>query len=165
MSKARPSARSLRRSGLAAGFALAALLLPTSAHAACEFLQPIGGDGPIVKKRVQRPKGPIGSTIGRTNWNTDFVVNRPYSSFKIFFTADSTDQTRYPIEAFLKFSDNSNLQVVNESLKPALGTGRMFGPFQAVAGKTVSQVNVKVGTASDPGATGFSYRISVQGCL
>ena len=92
---------------------------------------PIGGngDGPkpyIVKKRVQRNKA-----VGRTNWNTDFVVNQPFGSYKLFFTADSTDSNpgSYPIEAFLKFSDGSNLRVVNEFMKPPTGTGAQFGPF------------------------------------
>nr|WP_050757028.1 hypothetical protein [Cyanobium sp. PCC 7001] len=150
---------------LAGSFTCAALLAPQAASAGpCTFLQPIGGSGPIVKKRVQRPKGPIGSTIGRTNWNTDFAVDRSYSSYKLFFTADSTDQGSYPIEAYLKFTDGSNLRIVQETMKPALGTGKMFGPFKAVQGKRVSQVNIKVGTAKEPGSTGFSYRISVQGC-
>ena len=99
-----------------------------------------------------------------TNWNTDFVVDQPYSSFKLFFTADSSDSTSYPIEAFLKFSDGSNLKVADEQLQPPLGTGRMFGPFSQVQGKSISQVNFKVGANKDPKATGFSYRISVQGC-
>jgi hypothetical protein len=136
---------------------------PASAEP-CTFLEPIGGAGPIVKKRVQRPKGLIGSTIGRTNWNTDFAVDQDYRRFKLFFTADSTDVGTYPIEAYLKFTDGSNLRVVNETLTPSLGTGKMFGPFPAVQGKRVSQVNFKVGTAKEPGSTGFSYRISVQGC-
>jgi hypothetical protein len=137
------------------------------AQAGCTFLMPIGGngDGPkpyIVKKRVQRNK----VLVGRTNWNTDFVVNQPFASYKLFFTADSTDNNpgSYPIEAFLKFSDGSNLRVVNEFMKPPTGTGAQFGPFQTPQGKTVSQVNFKVGAGNDPGATGFSYRISVQGC-
>ena len=144
----------------------AALLLvaPTSAHAACTFLKPVGAEGPVVKKQVQRPKGLIGNAVGRTNWNTDFIVDQPYSSYKLFFTADSTDSTSYPIEAFLKFSDGSNLKVVDEALQPPLGTGRMFGPFAQVQGKSTIQVNFKVGANKDPKATGFSYRISVQGC-
>ncbi|QEY33267.1 hypothetical protein EVJ50_00720 [Synechococcus sp. RSCCF101] len=139
--------------------------MPLSAAAVraetCTFLTPIGGDGSkIVKKRVERPK----ALIGRTNWNTDFAVDRPYRRYKLFFTADSTGKGTYPIEAYLKFTDNSNLQVVNQSMTPPMGTGKMFGPFPAVPGKQVSQVNFKVGAGKDPEATGFSYRISVQGC-
>jgi hypothetical protein len=67
------------------------------------------------------------------------------------------------VQAYLKFSDGSNLQVVNELMTPPIGKGAMFGPFPATPGKSVSQVNVKIGASNDPGSTGFSYRISVQG--
>ena len=106
------------------------------AQAGCTFLMPIGGngDGPkpyIVKKRVERPKGLIGKAVGRTNWNTDFVVNQPYASYKLFFTADSTDNNpgSYPIEAFLKFSDGSNLKVVDEFMKPPTILGQLDSAF------------------------------------
>ena len=116
-------------------------------------------------KRVDPPKvSPFGLALGRTNWNTDFVVNQRYRSYKLFFTAQSSEQATYPIEAYLKFSDGSNLQVVNESMKPAIGTGSMFGPFRPPSGKAVSQVNFKVGSSKEPEASGFSYRIAVQGC-
>jgi hypothetical protein len=128
----------------------------------CTFLQPIGGNGttPIVSKQVGR-----GKLIGKENWNTDFIVNQPYSSFKFFFTANSSDaNAKYPVSGFMKFSDGSNLQVINELMNPPIGTGRMFGPFPAIPGKQASQMNFKVGASNDPGAQGFSYRISVQGC-
>jgi hypothetical protein len=135
----------------------------TAAQAAprCQFLQPIGGNGsPIVAKSVSR-----GKLIGRPNWNTDFIVDQPYSSYKFFFTANSSDSgAQYPVSGFMKFSDGSNLQVINETMNPPIGTGRMFGPFPAIPGKQASQMNFKVGNSDDPGALGFSYRISVQGC-
>ena len=142
---------------------LSGLLLASSS---CEFLIPIGGDGnTTVTKRVDLPKvSPFGLALGRTNWNTDFVVNQRYRSYKLFFTAQSSEQATYPIEAYLKFSDGSNLQVVNESVKPLIGTGIMFGPFRPPSGKAVSQVNFKVGSSEEPEASGFSYRIAVQGC-
>ena len=132
-----------------------------AAQASCRFLMPLGGGGtPVVSKRI----GPD-RLVGRTNWNTDFIVDRPYSSFKFFFTANSSDaNAKYPVSGFMKFSDGSNLQVINESMSPPIGTGRMFGPFPAIPGKQASQMNFKVGASSDPGALGFSYRISVQGC-
>ena len=40
----------------------------------------------------------------------------------------------------------------------------MFWPFKQVSGKSISQMNFKVGANNDLQATGFSYRISVQGC-
>ena len=78
--------------------------------------------------------------------------------------ADSSDPSSYPVQAFLKFSDGSNRKVADEQLQPPVGTGRMFGPFQQVPGKSISQVNFRIGANKDPQATGFSYRISVQGC-
>jgi hypothetical protein len=128
----------------------------------CTFLSPVGGDGtsPIVSKSVGR-----GKLIGKTNWNTDFFVTKPYTSYKFFFTANSSDaKAQYPIEGYMKFSDGSNLQLFNTLMNPPMGTGKMFGPFPAVPGKQTSQINFKVGASNDPAALGFSYRISVQGC-
>ena len=147
---------------------LLSLAAPGHAAGRCTFLTPIGGDGasPVVLKRVGPPKvSPVGLVLGKTNWNTDFVVDRPYSSYKFFFTASSSDPGAvYPVEGFMKFTDGSSLQVIRESMSPPVGTGRMFGPFAAVPGKQASQMNFKVGTSTSPGAVGFSYRISVQGC-
>ena len=130
----------------------------------CTILQPIGGEAgtPIVTKTLSRGKV---RTFAKTNWNTDFAVNQPSTSFKLFFTADSADaKAKYPVEGFMKFSDGTSLQVINENMSPPVGTGRMFGPFAAVPGKQTSQINFKVGDSSNPAAIGFSYRISVQGC-
>ena len=149
----------------ALGLGLAASLLGSSAAAraeSCSFLQPIGGNGnsPIVNKSVGR-----GKLVGRTNWNTDFIVNQPYDTYKFFFTANSSDpKAKYPVQGYMKFSDGSSLEVINNLMNPPIGTGRMFGPFAAVPGKQASQMNFKVGASDDPGALGFSYRISVQGC-
>jgi hypothetical protein len=49
-------------------------------------------------------------------------------------------------------------------MSPPIGTGKMFGPYQQVPGKQIGQISFKVGASNDPGALGFSYRISVQGC-
>ena len=148
----------------AAGFALGAALWGGSAVAAptCTFLQPVGGNGSssIVSKSVGR-----GKLIGKTNWNTDFFITQPYTSFKFFFTANSSDaQAQYPVEGNMKFSDGSSLQMFNTLMNPPMGTGKMFGPFASVPGKQATQMNFKVGASNDPAALGFSYRISVQGC-
>jgi len=52
---------------------------PAAVQAGCRYLQPIGGSGntPIVSKQV----GP-GRLLGKTNWNTDFIVDRPYASYR-----------------------------------------------------------------------------------
>lgn len=134
---------------------------PVSA-ASCQFLSPVGGNGvtPIITKTIS-PGNPL--PFSRPNWNTDFFVTQPYSYFKYFFTANSSESATYPIEGYLKFTDGSNLQVINESYAPQMGTGRQW-TVQAVPGKTVSQVNFKIGTTNNQAATGFTYRISVQGC-
>ena len=145
-----------------ATLALLSLASPAQAAPVCTFMTPIGASStsPVVAKSV----GP-GKAIGRTNWNTDFIVDQPYSSYKFFFTANSSDSNaQYPVEGYMKFTDGSNLQVVNHIMNPPIGTGRMFGPFPAIPGKAASQMNFKVGASNDPGALGFSYRISVQGC-
>ena len=136
---------------------------PALAQARCNFLNPIGGNGatPIVAKQVGG-----GRLFGRTNWNTDFIVDKPYSTYKFFFTANSSDgAAQYPVTGYMKFSDGSNLQLFNVTMSPPIGTGRMFGPYPSIPGKQTSQMNFKVGSSSDVGATGFSYRISVQGCF
>jgi hypothetical protein len=169
----------LRSLGHRPGAAPAAFLLmalasltataPARALPVCTFLMPIGSDGSsaIVSKSVGTPKvTPYGMVLGRTNWNTDFSVNQPYSSYKFFFTANSSDpKAKYPVQAYMKSTDGTSLEVVNETMNPPMGTGRMFGPFPAVPGKEASQMNFKVGASADPGAVGFSYRISVQGCI
>ena len=74
---------------------LASTVLPTSVAAEqSQFLKTVGDNinGPapnIVRKEVQRPKGLIGNAIGRTNWNTDFLLNQPSKLLKFFFIADS----------------------------------------------------------------------------
>ncbi|MCS5691871.1 hypothetical protein NZK33_07710 [Cyanobium sp. FGCU-6] len=155
------------REPIAAGLLLGlsvALAPTTTASAAplCVFLTPIGGNGttPIVSKQVGR-----GHLIGKTNWNTDFIVDKPYRSYKFFFTANSSDPSaKYPVTGFMKFTDGTSLQLFNETISPPIGTGKEYGPFPAVPGKQASQMNFKIGASSDPGALGFSYRISVQGC-
>jgi hypothetical protein len=135
--------------------------LPVSAQT-CQFLAPVGGNGVtnIVTKTIGAGN-PL--PFSRPNWNTDFFVTQPYSSYKYFFTANSSVSATYPIQGYLKFTDGSNLQVINESYAPQVGTGRQW-VVQAVPGKTVSQVNFKIGATADQAATGFTYRISVQGC-
>lgn len=158
----RSSVSSLLAASLLAGFA-AAGSAPVLAQGRCEFLQPVGGNGvtPIITKTV----GP-GNLFGRPNWNTDFYVTKPYNSYKYFFTANSSVSATYPVEGYLKFSDGSNMQVINNpSYTPPVGTGQMWGPFPAYPGKTVTQVNFKIGATADQAATGFTYRISTQGCF
>jgi hypothetical protein len=151
-------------SPLGASFSLAAAVILAAgggaARAECTFLMPIGGSGkPMVQKRISPDR-----LVGRTNWNTDFAVDRSYASDRINFQSVPTGQGTFLVEAFLRFTDGTNLQVVNENLSLNPGERRVFGPFPAVPGKRTNQVNVRVGSSSMPGSTGFSYRVSVEGC-
>ncbi|MEB3257293.1 MAG: hypothetical protein VKN83_03130 [Cyanobacteriota bacterium] len=144
-----------------ASLAASTLVQPGMAWAqTCQFLAPVGGNGttPIVTKTISP-----GNPLGRPNWNTDFFVTRPYSSYKLFFTADSSVSATYPVQAYLKFTDGSSLRVFNDNITPRPGTGGGI-VVPTVPGKEVSQVNIKVGASSNMAATGFTYRISVQGC-
>jgi hypothetical protein len=136
--------------------------LPAQAGS-CQFLQPVGGNGvtPIVTKTISAGN-PL--PFSRPNWNTDFYVNQPYRTYKLFFTADSSVSATYPLQAFLKFTDGSNLQVYNDNFTPRPGTGGSI-TVQTTPGKVVNQVNIKVGATDNMAATGFTYRISVQGCF
>lgn len=129
-------------------------------RASCQFLMPIEGGGePVVDKRIS-PDG----LLRRTNWNTDFAVDRTYASYRINLQSASSERGVFPIAAFLRFTDNTDLRVVNEnrSLEPQQQV--VFGPFPAVPDKRTNQVNVRVGATAMPRSTGFSYRVSVEGC-
>ncbi|MFN9871645.1 MAG: hypothetical protein ACK55E_09445 [Cyanobacteriota bacterium] len=148
----------------AAVLAAASLLLVATPEAGaqqnCRFLLPLGGGGePVVSKRI----GPD-RLLGRTNWNTDFIVDQPFSSYRFFFTSASSERATFPVSGFMRFTDGTSLQVINETPTFEPGTGRMFGPFQAVPGKRTNLMNFRVGSSTQPAALGFSYRISVQGC-
>ncbi len=106
-------------------------------QAGCRCLQPIGGSGntPIVSKQ-----GGPGRLLGKTNWNTDFIVDRPYARHRFPFRADSTSPTAtHPLEGTMKFSDGSSLQVFSQQLNLPVGGQKLFGPFRAVPGKQASQ--------------------------
>jgi hypothetical protein len=138
------------------------LLLIDAGHgrASCQFLMPIQGGGePVVEKRISAD-----GLLRRNNWNTDFAVDRNYASYRITLQSASTERGVFPVAAFLRFTDNTNLQVVNEnrSLEPQQQV--VFGPFPAVPDKRTNQVNVRVGATAMPRSTGFSYRVSVEGC-
>jgi hypothetical protein len=146
------------------GALFGATLLLTSvappAQAQCRFLNPIGGGGDAwVQKRISP-----GRLVARNNWNTDFAVDRSFRSYRVNFQSLSTDRGLFPLAVFLRFTDGSNLQLVNDNLSLDPQQQRRLGPFPAVPGKRTSQVNVRVGSAAMPGSTGFSYRISVEGC-
>ncbi len=159
--QARPRRKRLLPLALFSGGLISLSPVPARAET-CTFLNPVGGNGtsPIVTKTVS-PGNPL--PFGRPNWNTDFYVTQQYRYFKLFFTANSSVSATYPIQAYLKFSDGSNLQVYNSNVTPTPGTGGSIR-VAGYPGKMVNQVNIKVGATDNMAATGFTYRISVQGC-
>ena len=118
---------------------------------------PIAAGGePVVQKRIS-PDG----LFRRNNWNTDFAVDRNYASYRINLQSASTEQALFPTSAFLRFTDNSDLRVVNENRTLQPEQRHVFGPFPADPGRRTNQVNVRVGATKMPASTGFSYRVSV----
>jgi hypothetical protein len=155
-----PSLRLSSLLGASLGATLCLSLAPSAAQAQCRSLMPIGGGGqPVLEKRISPDR-----LVGRTNWNTDFAIDRSFSSFRVNFQSASTGQGTFPVAVFLRFTDGSNLQLVNDNLTLSPGQQRRLGPFPAVPGKRASKVNVRVGSSAMPGSTGFSYRVSVEGC-
>ena len=142
------------------GATLLLTAVPGAAQAQCRFLLPIGGGGePVVQKRISPDR-----LVGRTNWNTDFAIDRSFSSYRVNIQSVSTGRGTFPVAVFLRFTDGSNLQLVNDNLTLDPQQQRRLGPFPAVPGKRASKVNVRVGSTAMPGSTGFSYRVSVEGC-
>jgi hypothetical protein len=45
-----------------------------------------------------------------------------------------------------------------------VGPGRKFGPFPTIPGRRTRLMNFHIGSSTQQGALGFSYRISGQGC-
>jgi hypothetical protein len=145
---------------LAAASSLAVVLQPGRAMASCRALMPIGGSGEtVVQKRIS-PDG----LLRRNNWNTDFAVDRNFASYRITLQSASTEPAVFPVAVFLRFTDNTDIRLVNENRTLQPQQRHVFGPFPAVPGKRTNQVNVRVGATSMPGSTGFSYRVSVEGC-
>ena len=66
---------------------------------------------------------------------TDFAVDRNDASYRVNLWSASTEQAVVPISAFLRFTDNSDLRVVNENRTLQLQQRHVFGPFPAMPGR------------------------------
>lgn len=141
---------------------LTALLTP--AAIACDALMAIGGSTPTVTKAIQL-NGPLTFPFGRTNFNTDFIVTDTFRSYWVNLTNESDKEGLFPIQSYLKFSDRSNLRLLNDDITLEVGESRRFGPFYSPMGKLVTEVNVKVGSSFRVRSTGLKYTISVDACL
>lgn len=112
----------------------------------------------MVTKRISPDR-----LVGRTNWDTDFIVERSLASYRFHIRSASTTRGTFPVAGFLRFTDGTSLQVFNQNLPLAPGESHSFGPFPSVPGKRTSQLNVRVGSSAMPGSTGFSYSVWVEG--
>ncbi|MFN9623027.1 MAG: hypothetical protein ACK587_09390 [Cyanobacteriota bacterium] len=54
--------------------------------------------------------------------------------------------------------------MVNDNLNLDPRQQRRLGPFPTVPGQRTSQGNGRMGSSAMPGSTGFSHRVSVEGC-
>lgn len=142
---------------VAAAISLISLLGSCQPAAAqtCEKLDVIGGEGNEVTKTVSLPN----LLFFNSNWNTDFVVGRPYRYYIVDFMSDSG--STYNIDVFLKYPD--------ESVDASYGVRERSVPEgEAIAIRAeprVSsdpyQVNLRVGGLNSEGNT---YTASVSGC-
>lgn len=147
--------------GVILGVGLGLMAAESPAQASCTMLMPVGGGGqPVVEKRISPP----GGVFTRSNWNTDFAVNRSFTSYRIHLQSASSDQGLFPVAAFLRFTDNTEFRLMTENVTLQPEERRTFGPFPAVPGRRTNLVNVRVGATAQPGSIGFSYRVSVEGC-
>ena len=162
-------------------------LLAQTEAGTCEELKAVGGDT-SVSKAIQL-NNPLTLVFGRTNFNTDFTVTNVYQTYWVNFQSDEpyepqeadgdlnqedtmavdgiveVEKDLFPVVSYLKFSDRTNLQVFGDKLLLDPGEYRRLGPFYPPRGKLVTEVNVKVGSNSRPGATGLRYTIAVDGCF
>ena len=161
------------------------MLAQTEADA-CEELNAVGGET-SVSKMIQL-NNPLTVVFGRTNFNTDFTVTNVYQAYWVKFQSDEpyelqtdadmdqdgvmgvdgvmeVEKDLFPVVSYLKFSDRTNLQIFGDKLLLDPGEYRRLGPFYPPPGKLVTEVNVKVGSNSRPGASGLRYTIAVDGCF
>ncbi len=155
-------------------------MLAQTEAGACEELNAVGGDT-SVSKMIQL-NNPLTVVFGRTNFNTDFTVTNVYQAYWVNFQSDESyepqtdadmdqegvmgvEKDLFPVVSYLKFSDRTNLQVFGDKLLLDPGEYRRLGPFYPPPGKLVTEVNVKVGSNSRPGASGLRYTIAVDGCF
>lgn len=165
-------------------------LLAQTEAGACEELKAVGGET-SVSKMIQL-NNPLTVVFGRTNFNTDFTVTNLYQSYWVNIQSDEpygpqldedqedamagegvmgeegvmeVEKDLFPVVSYLKFSDRTNLKIFGDKLLLDPGEYRRLGPFYPPRGKLVTEVNVKVGSSSRPGAAGLHYTIAVDGCL
>jgi hypothetical protein len=145
--------RSLILLGLAG--ALVSVTSPAIAQR-CSPLSVVGGTGKEVTKRVSPP----GTFLTKNNWNTDFAVPSGARFNRFTMTLSSQNNATYTVKLFLKYSNNTTDNFVNQNVPLKVGQSVSFNATPR-PGDNPFQVNVFVGGTS---AIGNTYTVSVVGC-
>ncbi|MGA7934274.1 MAG: hypothetical protein WCA35_12065 [Kovacikia sp.] len=121
----------------------------------CQALSVVGGSGTQVTKKVSPPA----TFYTKNDWNTDFSVpgGARFSSYVVRIS--SQDDAAYPMKGFLKYSDNTNDNFLNETVSLTAGGTKSF----TATPRPVEpyQVNVLIGSLESLGKT---YTLAVEGC-
>lgn len=107
--------------------------------------------------------------LGATWGNTYFMLPKPYQAVRIRMEQLSTDVGTYPVKLIARYSDDTIYEFVVDPVSPKQGRTLVWGPWSITdpAGQKIPDMfNVKVqeNYALTPGARGFTYRLSVEGC-
>ncbi|NJL84199.1 MAG: hypothetical protein HC890_17075 [Chloroflexaceae bacterium] len=127
----------------------------------CTLLQPVGGQGTLVRKTVTAPSIPIGiARLFNNNWNTDFAIPSRASFNRFKATLTPLSSGNLTVRMFLKYSDGSADESFNEVV-PAQENQPIVLEGIPRANSDPFQVNIFVG---DLNSIGRSYTVTVAGC-
>lgn len=106
---------------------------------------------------------------GATWGNTYFMLPKPYQAVRIRMEQLSTDVGTYPVKLIARYSDDTIFEFMVDPVSPQKGRTLVWGPWSIkdpAGQKMPDMFNVKVqeNYALTPGAKGFVYRLTVEGC-
>ncbi|MBL1177522.1 hypothetical protein [Pantanalinema sp. GBBB05] len=126
----------------------------------CTPLQVVGGGGTTVSKKISPPGAPLpyGQKL-RNNWNTDFVVASPATSFVANIVAKNLG--KYKIVMYLKYADNTADKVFEQEISLQDNQAYTVQGRPRRANLAPYQVNLFIGGIP---VVGNSYTATVSGC-
>lgn len=126
----------------------------------CTPLKVVGGGGTTVSKKISPPGAPLpyGQKL-RNNWNTDFVVASPATSFVADIVAKNLG--KYKIVMYLKYADNTADKVFEQEVSLQDNQTYTVQGRPRRANLTPYQVNLFIGGIP---VVGNSYTATVSGC-
>lgn len=147
---------------LGISFSLLCVNLPVHSET-CTPIPLVGGQGNEVTKTVDQPtiQGPLGITITRSNYNTDWAVPGDAKFSRYIVTVTSNDEGPFDMRMYLKYSDQTSDQFYNNGAV-RLTSGK---PLELEAAPRSDnqpyQVNLYVNGLDSIGKT---YTASAVGC-